>query len=693
MIPDLLRRAAGNAVAGDPYYSAVSLLLHFNGANGSTTFTDSSSNNLTVTAVGTGQISTAQSKFGGASGLFGSGGNYATVPSSSLFDFGAGDFTIEFWYYTSQLNTQQQLLVRAANQAGSLSPWLIVREADNIIRWSWTSSGTTWVLDNVGGSTTLSANTWNHIAVTRTNGTFRIFINGVLDYTNSSSTASIQAGGDVLAIGRWPKYANSNGPYYIDDLRISAGISRYTANFTVPSAPYPDRIGSIEADAYFPQTSLLLHMDGTNASTSFVDSGPNALAVTASGNAQISTAQSKFGGASGAFDGTGDYLTATLSALGTGDFTIEFWIYFNSISTTYLIYDTRPSGSNGWYPTIYFDASAGRINYYANTAIRITGTVATPAGAWHHVALCRSSGSTRLFINGTQSGSTFTDSNSYLSTTGRPAIGAAGESLGAYCLNGYIDDLRVTTVARYTSNFTPRAKAFPDIYNPYKTLPVSGAALWLDGADSSSLFTDAGVTPVKVNGDLVYQWSDKSGNSRHATQTTSANRPTWVPPASGRNGLGALAFNGSQTIGSSFTSPLNFGTSDFTVECWIKPSSFSGNNILLYSGSGGFLLYFSSAGLFKVSNWGVADYITTSSAISTSAWTHVAVTRSGTTLRLFLNGSVTNTVTNNVGFSASTFLLGWDNNASNPKYVGQIQNLLVYNGQALYTANFNPWMS
>lgn len=230
-----------NPVTGeDPNFASVSLLLHMDGSNGGTTFTDKSNNALTVSVVGSAQTDTLIAKFGTASAKVGSGANYLTVPSSSLFDFGAGDFTIEFWYYTTQLNTQHQLLVRAANQSGSLSPIFIERKTGNTIAISWTSDGTSWVLDSVGGSTTLAANTWHHIAVTRTSGTFRIFINGVLDYTNSSSTASIQAGGDVLAIGRWPKYTNSNGPYYIDDLRITKGVARYTANFTVPSAAFPD---------------------------------------------------------------------------------------------------------------------------------------------------------------------------------------------------------------------------------------------------------------------------------------------------------------------------------------------------------------------------------------------------------------------------------------------------------------------
>lgn len=453
----------------------------------------------------------------------------------------------------------------------------------------------------------------------------------------------------------------------------------------------------VEIDPYFSSVSLLLHMDGTNASTSFVDSGPNALAVTASGNAQISTAQSKFGGTSGAFDGNGDYLTATLSALGTGDFTIEFWIYFNSISTTYLIYDTRPSGSNGWYPTIYFDASAGRINYYANTAIRITGTVATPAGAWHHVALCRSSGSTRLFINGTQSGSTFTDSNSYLSTTGRPTIGADGNSLGANCLNGYIDDLRVTTVARYTSNFTPRAKAFPDIYNPYKTLPVSGAALWLAGDDSSTLFTDAGVTPVKVNGDLVYQWNDKSGNSRHATQTTSGNRPTWVPPASGRNGLGAVSFNGSSNYIDRSAGAATQFSGNFTLECWIKLNAAATQSIFDTRVSetspygNGFVIAANTSNQFLFYQGG--NQIT-SSAVTTGQWNHLAVCRSGSSIRMFLNGTQTgSTYTSSTNYSDGGFLLGTDYPRNARWFNGVIQNLLIYNNQALYTANFTPWMS
>ena len=76
-------------------------------------------------------------------------------------------------------------------------------------------------------------------------------------------------------------------------------------------------------------------------------------------------------------------------------------------------------------------------------------------------------------------------------------------------------------------------------------LPVTGAALWLDASQQNTLFTDAGITPVASSGQSVYQWNDLSGNNRHAIQTASGNRPTWLSPASGLNGLGAVSFNGS----------------------------------------------------------------------------------------------------------------------------------------------------
>jgi len=577
LIPDLLRRAAGNAVAGDPYYSAVSLLLHFNGANGSTTFTDSSSNNLTVTPTNA-TISTTQSKFGGASGSF-NGTNAFLSPgsaSASQFDFGTGDFTVEGWFYFNSFGGANYAPLFANSYlfyVGASGEVLVFNGSSNVV---------------TGTAGDVSLNSWTHIAYSRSGSTLRVFVNGT---QKASATVSASIGTSASNyIGRYGSvYLNA----YIDEIRVTVGLARYTANFTVPSAPFPDRIGSIEADAYYPQTSLLLHMDGTNASTSFVDSGPNALAVTASGNAQISTTQSKFGVAAGSFDGNGDYVSLPNSSLFTftGDFTVEGWVYINSLPTSgnYAgLFFSRGNGATDSAFQFYMYNNAGTYRLDQTLSVGSTDygltfnfSTAPSANTWNHFAFVRNGSNVYSYWNGVQVGTTQTVSGALNATTYAPTVGGRAGPWPGLWLNGYIDEFRVTKAARYTSNFTPRAKAFPDIYNPYKTLPVSGAALWLDGADSSSLFTDAGVTPVKVNGDLVYQWNDKSGNSRHATQATSGNRPTWVPPASGRNGLGALAFNGTQWLGFTYSFP-----SSFTIFCVFKNNDTTNGSVIFGRSTG-----------------------------------------------------------------------------------------------------------
>lgn len=206
-------------------------------------------------------------------------------------------------------------------------------------------------------------------------------------------------------------------------------------------------------DPYWNSVVLAMHMD---------DAGLTDLkghAVTLAGNTARSAIQSKFGGYSAEFDGEGDLASVASSsdfAFGTGDFTIEFFVRQAVAGTAFLL-DCRPnSSSNGAYITLYVDASG--VYLYVSSAVRITGP-AVSAGAWHHIALSRSSGSTRLFVDGTQAGATYADATSYISSPVN--IGASGNL--ASVLNGYIDDLRITKgVARYTANFTPPTEAFPD---------------------------------------------------------------------------------------------------------------------------------------------------------------------------------------------------------------------------------------
>jgi hypothetical protein len=217
-----------------------------------------------------------------------------------------------------------------------------------------------------------------------------------------------------------------------------------------------------EADPYFSNVSLLLHGDGTNGSTTIVDSSPTPKTVTVNGNAQISTAQSKFGGASIAFDGL-SYLSLDGSSAftyGASDFTIELWVRRNSTSTA-ILYDDRPQGSG---------SIANRLVLSVQTVIGVifkgqafSGSTTLAIGVWYHIAACRSGTTSRVFVNGQAEITVMDDNTSYATGTSRPMIGTDGFNPGALPLNGYIDDLRITKgVARYTSNFTPPTAPFPD---------------------------------------------------------------------------------------------------------------------------------------------------------------------------------------------------------------------------------------
>lgn len=222
-------------------------------------------------------------------------------------------------------------------------------------------------------------------------------------------------------------------------------------------------------DEEFGNVSLLLHGDGTDGSTTIVDSSSSPKAVTAVGDAQISTAQSKFGGSSIALDGNGDLLrvaSATGLQLGTGDFTLELWSYLTARTNFGQFFDFRNANQSqanilfGFLSTIGGGTNA-TLKLFVNNSVRIVGGD-VPLNQWTHIALTRQSGNTKMFIDGTQTGITYTDANDYTSTITR--IGGNVSEDGF--LQGYISNIRITKgVARYTENFDVPTAPFP-IYSP-----------------------------------------------------------------------------------------------------------------------------------------------------------------------------------------------------------------------------------
>jgi hypothetical protein len=361
--------------------------------------------------------------FGGSMAFDGTG-DYLSVPDSVAFDF-TGDFTMEAWVYANALSTNN----------GIVSQWssglnFIFKIVTGGRPYFAAYPGSTVVTQ--GTTTTVVARQWNHVAVTRSGTTVRLFVNGVVDATTGTVSGTI-SGGSLVTIGSVGAAEYWNG--YISNLRVVKGTALYTSSFVPTLVPLTA------------VTNTVLLVDGTSAAIRDASTLNNLETV---GDAKLSTTVVKYGNTSMYFDGTGDYLIAPNSPstmLGTSDFTIEFWLN-TSGGSRYVEF------GNG---LLYRDGN-GKLVYYASNATRITSTeVLLLNSTWVHIALVRQSGSSKLYINGIQTGSTFADTINY--TLGTLVIGTDGGSKTEF-FTGFISDLRITRgVARYTTTFTPPTAA------------------------------------------------------------------------------------------------------------------------------------------------------------------------------------------------------------------------------------------
>lgn len=223
--------------AVDPNFASVSLLLHGDGTNGSTSIVDSSPTPKTVSVFGDAQISTAQSKFGGGSVSFASTG-YLTVASNQSFNFGGQDFTVECWVRLNSL-TPFAAIAGVWDGTANGSSWLFSQgETANPARLRFGVSvggSTSFVVSTVNG---LFVNSWNHAAVVRSGNQLLMFSDGINVYSGSL-TGSINSPSTLLSINSVSTGAFRSSQF-LDDLRITKGVARYTSNFTPPAAPFPD---------------------------------------------------------------------------------------------------------------------------------------------------------------------------------------------------------------------------------------------------------------------------------------------------------------------------------------------------------------------------------------------------------------------------------------------------------------------
>jgi hypothetical protein len=425
-------------------------------------FVDNSTNGFPLTSTGTPSVqpfspfapsstydtsSVGGSMFTGTSGTLGIGSGSITVSSTSAIGLGTGPFTIEFWIY------------QLSHVTGNYANYFGLNNYTNGINWSDRVNGVDPLY--IGGTyynwsptTNVPLNQWTHMALVRnSSGVFRMFVNGksVLTGTNSYDLGSSAP----IAFADTPPGMNASGSPtsgYMSDMRITntAVYDPTQSTCTVPTAPLTAISGTLflckaTNAAIYDQTARNVFL--TAASSSFVT--------------QTSTAQAQFGTGSVQFNGS--YLTAVPSTtsqslnFGTGDYTIEMWVYVPASGGYQTLCTNRLSSATN--NAFWFGLFTGTLTpaYLVGGGVVITASSSISANTWTHVALCRSSGTTKMFINGSQVGSA---SDPYTLTDSGCSFGASYNE-GGYGLVGYMDEIRVTRgYARYTSNFTAPTSAF-----------------------------------------------------------------------------------------------------------------------------------------------------------------------------------------------------------------------------------------
>ena len=634
------KTATVSGAAPDDKFNYVTMLLHGDGTNGAqnNTFLDSSSNAFSITRNG----NTTQGSFSpygsNWSNYFGGSGNYLSVANNTALQMSTGDFTIEFWLNFSSLSNYQTIFEKGYVNAGGL-----------LIQ---TNTGTGTLIVYASGSAVITASSastvgaWNHYALVRNSGTLTLYKNGVSVGSVSNST-NFNNSADPFFVGG---STNGGGYYFVGNMsnfRVVKGTAVYTGSFTPSTTPLTAVSG----------TSLL-----TCQSNRFIDNSSNAFSLTVGGTPSVqrfnpfgtSTAYStSVIGGSGYFDNSGDYLSAPASAnlaLGTGNFTLEAWVYATGAFATDPIFESRSAGgSTAGYA--FLVNSSGKLDIYNNGFVG-QSSIGLNINCWNHVAVVRSgtgTNQTAYYVNGAAAGTVTFAANLTDGSSNETKIGGsttAGENWG-----GYICDGRITKSAVYSGAFTPNTSPLTTSSSPALLLNFTNGAIY-DNAMMNDLET--------------------VGNAQISTSVK-------------KYGTGSMYFDGTGDYLTIANSPnLQFSTGAFTFECWIYLNSTAGTKFIADFGNNslnGWSLYDDGSLQVRIAN---VDQIATT-GLSTSTWYHLAVVRSGTTMTLYVDG-----VSKGSYASAST-----DFSYSGSKYVGNtvngyIDDLRITKGYARYTANFTP---
>jgi len=628
------------------------LLATATGTSDNSNITDSSSNSHSITVNGDAHAGTFSPYRSGGYSTYFDGTGYLTIPqTSNVGNFGTGAFTVEFWFKPINADDQMYFVdFRTATNGFQIS-----RRGSNTVR---VRNGSTTLITSTSQLSDLS--TWYHVCVHRNSSNeLKLFVNG----TQEGGTVTGHTDNYVAdTSGAWniaQDYNSSNRvDGYITDLRVTHGEA------ITPSSGGPTERLEASSNTKFLYSGTG-HIADTHSSTA---SNNHSITV----NGDVSTEpfspydyneyDAADHGGSIYFDGTGDYLSLpTAPTLGTSDFEISMWVYPEAISGDDVIIDFRPPNTNGTYVNFLLTNGVPKLHVNGD---KITGSSALLVNAWSYLTLTRVSGSTKLYVNGTQTGSTYSDSNNYLTASSRPTIGQAGFNpslnLG---FNGHMSDL----IVKLSGNSSPSVSTAP--------LSSSGAALHLKGTDASII--------DKSQGDNLKLFGTTTGSTDQVRSGDWANTKT-------------IKFDGnSDYIFIPDDEAYGFGTDDWTIETWLYCTKTGGFNAIFDTRvgtgteTGNFGIGMYNTGRVQLFSGGIFYYPT--NTLSFNTWQHFAVVKNSGTTTMYFNGTAASTTysdSRNYG-SSQPVQIGKDDTTSN-YFGGYMQDFRISKGKARYTGNFTP---
>ena len=567
----------------------------------------------------------------GGSAYFDGNGDYLNVADHADFDL-SGSWTFETWVYPTNLGS------------GFNPIFQVGADSSNGFVLDCSSGGSTprflyhagsWV--NFSSSATIQNDTWSHLSLSWDGSTYRLFVNGVVTGSASSSTA-ITNPTTVVQVGRSTTSGGAQRYFkgWISDTHFVKGTAKYTSAFTPP-------------------TSLVSNHSNTKLKLNFSQAGIFDSAAINDlrlyGDAKESTTQKKYATTSMAFDGTGDYIVTEddLFKVGTADWQFEAWVRWTS-GAGGIFHNAQASiGSGNQTNSGTFGLGVSSSNkwiIYHNGQTEINSTVS--ADTWYHVVYLRRNSVRKVYVNGTEILSA-ADTNDYSATD---TFNLGGWYSTGFLFNGYIEDARFLTGHTIYPNERPQA-ALTAITNT-KLLTARSASI-----------------------------ADASTSNHTLTNTGTVAASTWTPSESAVTH--SYYFNGSsQYLATPSSSDFSFGTGDYSIEFWLyAPSANAANatgNVLDFrNGSSGFNFYLTNGRALYYGNEqggnGVGNI-----TINYNQWYHVSANRQSGVLTYCVDGVVvaTGSNTNNIGTTGGRIGNRWS--GTNQYFKGYLSDLRIIKG-------------